>query len=79
MAQINSERFLADLHELRQFGASGVGKGVVRSLQLQQEAVSGLRIYAKEQLGLDCLGSVPSEIKGPKGNQEYFLLLGSPC
>ena len=27
---INSERFLADLHRLRQFGAAGVGKGVVR-------------------------------------------------
>ena len=28
--QVNEERFLSDLHELRQFGASGVGKGVVR-------------------------------------------------
>ena len=28
--QVNEERFLADLHALRQFGASGVGKGVVR-------------------------------------------------
>ncbi|MGJ8545670.1 MAG: hydantoinase/carbamoylase family amidase [Sulfitobacter sp.] len=28
--QINSDRFLSDLHALRGFGASGVGKGVVR-------------------------------------------------
>jgi N-carbamoyl-L-amino-acid hydrolase len=28
--QVIEERFLADLHALRQFGASGVGKGVVR-------------------------------------------------
>ncbi|UYV37650.1 hydantoinase/carbamoylase family amidase [Rhodobacteraceae bacterium D3-12] len=28
--KINSERFLADLHRLRQFGAIGIGKGVVR-------------------------------------------------
>ena len=28
--QIDVERFLSDLHELRSFGASGVGKGVVR-------------------------------------------------
>ncbi|MDJ0629584.1 MAG: hydantoinase/carbamoylase family amidase [Rhodobacter sp.] len=28
--KVNSARFLADLHALRQFGASGVGKGVVR-------------------------------------------------
>ncbi|MFC3614730.1 hydantoinase/carbamoylase family amidase [Lutimaribacter marinistellae] len=27
---VNAERFLADLHKLRQFGAAGVGKGVVR-------------------------------------------------
>lgn len=30
MVEINPERFLADLHALRRFGASGVGKGVVR-------------------------------------------------
>lgn len=28
---LNPDRFLCDLHDLRQFGASGVGKGVVRS------------------------------------------------
>ncbi len=28
--QVNGERFLADLHALRGFGAAGVGKGVVR-------------------------------------------------
>jgi N-carbamoyl-L-amino-acid hydrolase len=28
--QVNSDRFLKDLHDLRGFGASGVGKGVVR-------------------------------------------------
>ena len=27
---VNEKRFLSDLHELRTFGASGVGKGVVR-------------------------------------------------
>lgn len=30
MIPVNPERFLAELHELRRFGASGVGKGVVR-------------------------------------------------
>ncbi|NIZ11475.1 hydantoinase/carbamoylase family amidase [Pseudooceanicola sp. HF7] len=30
MIPVNPERFLADLHKLRSFGASGVGKGVVR-------------------------------------------------
>lgn len=28
--QVNGERFLKDLHDLRQFGASGVGRGVIR-------------------------------------------------
>ena len=28
--QVNGDRFLKDLHDLRSFGASGVGKGVVR-------------------------------------------------
>ena len=28
--EVNPGRFLADLHELRTFGASGIGKGVVR-------------------------------------------------
>lgn len=30
MLPVNPERFLADLHALRAFGAAGVGKGVVR-------------------------------------------------
>ncbi|MFB9148260.1 hydantoinase/carbamoylase family amidase [Roseovarius ramblicola] len=30
MIRVNPERFLADLHRLRGFGAAGVGKGVVR-------------------------------------------------
>jgi N-carbamoyl-L-amino-acid hydrolase len=30
MLTVNPERFLADLHKLREFGAAGVGKGVVR-------------------------------------------------
>ncbi|MCF8085906.1 MAG: TlyA family RNA methyltransferase [Desulfohalobiaceae bacterium] len=57
---------------------SRVGKGVVRSTELQQEAVDGLARYAGQELGLMCLGSFPSGTKGPKGNQEHFLLLGSP-
>ena len=57
---------------------SQVGKGVVRSPELQRKAVAGLERFAESELGLECLGSVPSGTKGPKGNQEYFLLLGSP-
>ena len=30
MIEVNADRFLQSLHELRSFGASGHGKGVVR-------------------------------------------------
>ncbi|HEY9021016.1 MAG TPA: hydantoinase/carbamoylase family amidase [Paracoccaceae bacterium] len=42
--QVNGERFLKDLHDLRQFGASGIGKGVVRP------AYSAADIAAREWL-----------------------------
>ncbi|NOD33085.1 MULTISPECIES: Zn-dependent hydrolase [unclassified Ruegeria] len=34
---VNHERFLADLHKLREFGASGVGKGVIRPAYSQAD------------------------------------------
>ncbi|QJF49988.1 hydantoinase/carbamoylase family amidase [Roseobacter ponti] len=42
---VNPERFLADLHKLRSFGASGVGKGVVRP------AYSDADLAARDWLG----------------------------
>jgi len=53
--QVNGERFLKDLHALRQFGASGVGKGVVRP------AYSGADIAAREWLAgqMDAAGLEP--------------------
>ena len=44
MLPVNAKRFLADLHTLRQFGAAGVGKGVVRP------AYSDADIAAREWL-----------------------------
>ena len=44
MITVNPERFLADLHRLREFGAAGVGKGVVRP------AFSAPDIVAREWL-----------------------------
>jgi 23S rRNA (cytidine1920-2'-O)/16S rRNA (cytidine1409-2'-O)-methyltransferase len=71
-------RILALVKPQFELARNQVGKGVVRSPDLQKEAVEGLARYAGEELGLRDLGSVPSGIKGPKGNQEYFLLLQSP-
>ena len=42
--QINPDRFLADLHTLRSFGAAGVGKGV------QRQAFSEADIAARRWL-----------------------------
>lgn len=50
-------------------------KGVVRSEELQLKAVAEVQTFARDELGLQVLGSVPAGIKGPKGNQEYLLHL----
>lgn len=74
--QIDPKRFLASLHELRRFGASGVGKGVVRP------AYSDADIAAREwlmdqmreagfQVHVDPVGSVWGLAEGPS------LLMGS--
>jgi 23S rRNA (cytidine1920-2'-O)/16S rRNA (cytidine1409-2'-O)-methyltransferase len=63
-------------------GKGQVGKGgVVRDPRLQQEAVQRVAAAATV-LGLSVGPAFPSPLKGPKGNQEYFLHLihqtGSP-
>lgn len=53
-------------------------KGVVRDDALRQKAVD-LVIEHARSLGLTDRGVVPSAIKGPKGNQEFCLLLQKSC
>jgi 23S rRNA (cytidine1920-2'-O)/16S rRNA (cytidine1409-2'-O)-methyltransferase len=54
-------------------GKDRVGKGgVVRDPALQQEAVDKVA-QAARALGLRVSEGFPSPLKGPKGNQEYFL------
>ncbi len=56
-------------------GKGQVGKGgVVRDPRLQQEAVQKVAAAAAG-LGLQVKPGFPSPLKGPKGNQEYFLHL----
>ena len=56
-------------------GKGQVGKGgVVRDLELQQAAVARVAAAAVA-LGLKVSPAFPSSLKGPKGNQEYFLYL----
>jgi len=53
-----------------------VGRGgVVRDPVLQAEAVERVAGLARS-LGLSVLGTAPARLKGPQGNQEYFLRLG---
>ncbi|WP_298841645.1 hydantoinase/carbamoylase family amidase [uncultured Roseobacter sp.] len=73
---LNPDRFLADLHHLRTFGASGVGRGVVRP------AYSGPDVAARRwlaqrmsdaglQVAVDAMGNLFGLADGPS------LLLGS--
>ena len=59
-------------------GKGQVGKGgVVRDPKQQQDAVAKVARAAKS-LGLKASPAFPSTLKGPKGNQEYFLYLTAP-
>jgi 23S rRNA (cytidine1920-2'-O)/16S rRNA (cytidine1409-2'-O)-methyltransferase len=59
-------------------GKGQVGKGgVVRDPQLQQDAVQRVAAAAAS-LGFQVSPAFPSPLKGPKGNQEYFLYLTLP-
>ena len=56
-------------------GKGQVGKGgVVRDPELQRQAVAKVAAAAAA-LGFWVSEAYPSPLKGPKGNQEYFLLL----
>jgi 23S rRNA (cytidine1920-2'-O)/16S rRNA (cytidine1409-2'-O)-methyltransferase len=68
-------RILAMVKPQFEVGREKVGKGgVVRDPDLQAEAVEKVK-KAAEDIGLHPAGTAPSRVKGPKGNQEHFLLL----
>ncbi len=73
---VNEERFLADLHQLRSFGASGVGKGVVRPAYSEADIDARKWLAGRmEEAGLnahfDPVGNLFGLADGPS------LLLGS--
>lgn len=73
---VDAERFLADLHHLRQFGASGVGKGVVRPAYTvpdiaARDWLAGRIKEAGLQPHFDAMGNLFGFAEGPS------LLLGS--
>lgn len=74
--QINAERFLEDLHTLRSFGASGVGKGVVRPAYsnadiLARRWLSDRFVDAGLRVEIDDMGNLFGLADGPS------LLIGS--
>ena len=61
-------------------GREAVGAGgVVRREQDRRAAVAKVHDFLKLRLKLKVLGSCPSPVKGPKGNQEYFILAQKPA
>jgi len=59
-------------------GKDGGGRGgVVRDPALQKEAVDKVAQAACD-LGLEASAGFPSPLRGPKGNQEYFLYVRVP-
>lgn len=74
--QINPERFLGDLHQLRRFGAAGVGKGVSRPAFTKPEVEARLWLadritQADLKVEIDHAGNLFGLSDGPS------LLLGS--
>lgn len=73
---VNAKRFLADLHSLRQFGAAGVGKGVVRPAFSAPDVaarrwLAGRMSQAGLRVEMDPMGNLFGLADGPS------LLLGS--
>ncbi len=55
-------------------GAKNLKKGVVKTEEIAKTAVEEIIVFAKKE-GFLYLNQTPAKIKGPKGNQEYFLHL----
>jgi 23S rRNA (cytidine1920-2'-O)/16S rRNA (cytidine1409-2'-O)-methyltransferase len=68
-------RILALIKPQFEVGKEHVGKGgVVRSPEQQHAVIESLKIFFKQQ-DFGCGQVVPSPITGPKGNQEFIILL----
>ena len=69
-------RILALIKPQFEVGKNQVGKGgVVRDVKLHQGVIENLSAFFNTR-GLACGRVLPSPILGPKGNREFFILLG---
>ncbi|SHN70783.1 TlyA family RNA methyltransferase [Desulfovibrio litoralis] len=55
-----------------ELGPGNTEKGIVKSQEKQEEAVNLVLDCVKSQLSWTLIGTVPSNIKGSKGNQEFL-------
>ncbi|MCM8530619.1 MAG: TlyA family RNA methyltransferase [Lentisphaeraceae bacterium] len=53
---------------------SQVGDGVIRDEALRLEMVEKVKSFAEENLSWKTIDVLPSDLKGPKGNQEYVVV-----
>jgi 23S rRNA (cytidine1920-2'-O)/16S rRNA (cytidine1409-2'-O)-methyltransferase len=68
-------RIVALIKPQFEVGKGMVGKGgVVRDAELHVEVITSLSQFFHTQ-GLSCAPAIPSPILGPKGNQEFIILL----
>ncbi len=57
-------------------GRREVGKGgVVKSSAIHQRVVTAIEMFAREQLGARVAGTCKSPLRGPAGNEEFFICL----
>lgn len=70
-----SGRIIALIKPQFEVGKGNVGKGGVVRDKARQEEVIDMLIQHAEKLRLSHEHPIPSPIKGPKGNQEYLILL----
>ncbi len=58
-------------------GSKYLKKGVVRDEAIQKQAVDDIIAFAQD-LDFEYVAQAPSRLKGPKGNQEYFIHFKKP-
>lgn len=59
-------------------GSRRTERGVVRDEVLRRESVRRVEAFCRQELGFEHIGTVPSRILGPKGNQEYMGAFRKP-
>ena len=70
-------KILALIKPQFEVGKGQVGSGgVVRDESLQARSVQNICTFARLELNLAVLSTVESSLPGPKGNREFFCLLG---